>query len=147
MHLNSPVHKHSYNKVELLSHRKNIHPGTIRTCKFFLLGKCDFPDSVYAGLGNTSAPQSLKEYKCGFCDQIFQNKSDFMNYRKRHHIEFTSPCRDYIIGCCRYKQGCLYKHEGLNEVSNIESSDMIRFFKIMEKFTERMKQVENHLYN
>ena len=41
----------------------------------------------------------------------------------------------------------MYKHEGLNEVSNIESSDMIRFFKIMEKFTERMKQVENHLYN
>ena len=102
---------------------------------------------LYAGLGNTSAPQSLKEYKCGFCDQIFQNKSDFKNCRKRHHIEFTSPCRDYIIGCCRYKQGCLYKHEGLNEVSNIESSDMIRFFKIMEKFTERMKQVENHLYN
>ena len=38
--------KRNANQGDLMSHRKNKHPEFIRTCKFFIKGKCDFPASV-----------------------------------------------------------------------------------------------------
>ena len=38
--------KRNSNWGDLRCHLKTMHPGTVRTCKFFLLGKCDFPENV-----------------------------------------------------------------------------------------------------
>ena len=145
--------KRNNNNGELMSHRKNIHPETIRTCKYFIMGRCDFPESVCWFMhtigSTTSAPQTLNEYKCGLCDKVFKIKSDFMNHRRRTHKEFVAVCKDNINACCRFDaDACWFKHEDTKEIPNVQSTDLItRLFQMMEKFTERMEQMENHLNN
>ena len=83
------------------------HPHTIRTCRFFLEGICDFPDNVCwfnhtDDKTNNLVPQTLKQFKCGICAKDFKTKSDFMRHRKREHIEHVSAFRDYPYGCCRF---------------------------------------------
>ena len=146
--------KRNKNKGELLSHRKTRHPETVRTCKFFLQGKCDFPESVcwflHTKTSTGSSPQTLKSYKCGICNSDFPCKTNFMKHRKREHGEFVATCRENTKGCCTYDPDtCWFKHtDYLNENHNIESSDMIkRMFEMMENFTERISEMENQIYN
>ena len=52
-------------------------------------------------------------------------------------------------GSCRRESNvCWYIHEDSNVSPDHESSDMMtRLFEMMEKFTERMEQIETQLYN
>jgi hypothetical protein len=146
--------KRNKNKGELLSHIKSRHPETVRTCKFFLQGRCDFPESVcwfmHTQTSTASSPQTLKSYKCGICDKDFPCKSNFMKHRKREHEEFVPLCRDNTNGSCAHdSDSCWFKHNAYsNESINMESSDMIkRLFEMMENFTERISEMEKQLYN
>jgi hypothetical protein len=92
----------------------------------------------------------LKQFKCGFCENVFEHKSDFMNHRKKQHTQSVPACRDNINGTCRRDTStCWFKHEDSNhENTEHESSDMMkRLFEMMENFTERMNQMETQLYN
>ena len=78
--------KRNVNKGQLMIHIRTMHPETVRTCKFFIIGKCDFPDNVcwfmHTKSNTSSSPQMLKQFKCGFCENVFEHKSDFMSHRK-----------------------------------------------------------------
>ena len=145
--------KRNSNWGDLRCHLKTMHPGTVRTCKFFLLGKCDFPENVcwfmHTKSSTTLSPQTLKEYKCGICENVFLHKTDFMKHRKKVHTQFVPECRDNVNGACRYEKiGCWYMHEDTEDSPHQESSNMMtRLFEMMEKFTERMELMENQLYN
>ena len=147
--------KKNKNKGELMSHRKNRHPEKIRTCKFYLKGKCDFPESVCwfrhnSSDNSTSTPLSLTEYRCGFCDELFQIKSDFMKHRRKSHEEYVPECRDYSESCCIYgTDACWFKHgeESKKNLENESPDMMARLFNMMEEFSERMKIFESQLYN
>ena len=59
--------KRNKSKGELMRHRKVKHPHTIRTCRFFLEGICDFPDNVCwfnhtDDKTNNLVPQTLKQF-------------------------------------------------------------------------------------
>ena len=118
-----------------------------------MLDKCDFPESVcwfvHSKSSTDISPQTLKEYKCGLCGKIFQNKNDFMHHRKQDHRQFISKCRDHVNGSCRRESSvCWYIHEDSNVSPDNEPSDMMtRLFEMMEKFTERMEQIETQLFN
>ena len=150
--------KRNKNKGELMRHRKIQHPETIRTCRFFVQGSCDFPDSVCwfdHTLSDkkieTSSTQTLKEYKCGFCHETFVNKNLFMKHRKRFHNENIQPCRDIQHGSCIYgEELCWFKHgneiqTAQAEIQECEPTMMSRLFDMMEQFGQRMNNIENQL--
>ena len=145
--------KRNSNKVDLRIHLKVTHPETVRPCRFFVLGKCDFPESIcwfiHTKPSTALSPQTFQEYKYGLCEKVFQQKNDFMHHRKQNHKQFVPKCGDYINGSCRLENNvCWFIHQVTNESPEHESSDMMtRLFKMMEKFTERMEQIENQLYN
>ena len=69
------------NKSELMIHRKEKHPNKTKMCRYFEQGNCAFDGSICwfshdqtnEGRGS-SFSQTLKEFRCIFCDQIFKNK-------------------------------------------------------------------------
>ena len=156
-HLNCNIcGKRNANNGELMTHRKNSHPETIKTCKYFVKGKCGFPESVCwfnhkirETNSATLTPQTLMQFHCGFCKKIFTNKSDFMKHRVREHEEYVPECRNNLNGCCTFSaKECWFKHESSTENQELESPEIVkRLFEMMEKFTERIEQLERQLYN
>jgi DNA-directed RNA polymerase subunit RPC12/RpoP len=139
---------------DLRSHLKMMHPESVRPCKFFLLGKCDFPENIcwfmHTKPSTTSSPQTLTEYKCGICEKTFHQKTDFMNHRKQEHVQFVPECKEYVNGACRFeKNGCWFRHceveSAQAKMKEDEPSMMDRLFKMMEQFTERINNIENQL--
>jgi hypothetical protein len=86
--------KKNSNRGELLRHKKHKHPEAVRTCKYFLAGKCDFPENacwfIQTKTSIKPVPQTLVNYTCGVCKKVYQVKSDFMNHRNNEHIEIIS---------------------------------------------------------
>ena len=137
-----------------MHHVRTTNPETVRICKFFLKGKCDFPDNICWFIHSKSSPnlspQMVEQYKCGFCDDIFKSKSDFMNHRKQKHEKSVPACRDNVNGTCS-RHGtntCWFRHEDFDHDNHEnESSDMTKhLFEMMEKFTDRMGKMESQLY-
>ena len=139
---------------ELMVHKKNEHPLYLKTCSFFLEGSCAFGEECWFkhkpnGQGS-SAPQTLKEFKCGVCGQIFQRKTNFREHRKLTHIKDISICKENRNGYCIYgSQECWSKHEGgvknvESEMGGVKTVELVqRLFDMMEKFAERISRVEN----
>ena len=130
-----------------MTHRKNSHTETIKTCKYFVKGKCGFPASVCwfnHKNSETLTPQILTQFHCGIC-----NKSDFMRHRGKDHEEYLPKCRNNLNGCCTFSaKECWFKHERSTENQELESPEIVkRLFGMMEKFTERIELLERQLYN
>jgi hypothetical protein len=97
-------------------------------------------------------PQTLTEYKCGLCGNIFKTKKEFMQHRKNQHISYVSECRENQNGCCRLSgQDCWFKHSDKksnndDENSSVKNSEIIgRLFDMMEVFAQRMKTMEDQM--
>ena len=71
-------------KLIIVSHRK-MHvqrPSEI-------VSPMEMWSGCFEGHSSTSAIQALKQFKCGFCNRIFENKSDFMIHRGKQHAGGT----------------------------------------------------------
>ena len=138
-------------KGELMMHRKKTHPQKIKVCRFFRVGACELPDEIcWFSHENKhtdpSFPQTLTQYKCGFCDETFTMKSAFMKHRKKQHIQHVQECREGTW--CGRGESCWYKHSDSDQESESENNDkdMIeRLFDIMEKYGKRIEIIENIL--
>ena len=95
-----------------MTHRKECHPNLIKACSYFLEGKCCFEESVCWYSHKTTKSTVPKEFKCRFCEMIFNRKEEFMTHRKNVHENFIPRCREDINGTCRFTtKECWYKHE------------------------------------
>ena len=141
---------------ELMSHRKKEHPTTIKICRYFIRGECSFGDKLcwfsHNKNNKDNIPQTLNEFKCSFCGEVFKRKLDFMKHRKSNHPETISECINEKNGFCRFQDDeCWFRHEGIqlnNEMvnKNNESSNMFkRLFSIMENLTERFENIEKQI--
>ena len=148
---------------DLMAHRKEKHFSATGVCSFFMEGKCAFNKDVcwfkHEKLETTedsSVPQKLKEYNCGFCGKIFENKKDFMIHRKTEHVNSVSECFKNKNKCRFGEKNCWFRHEKESSYSKIENSEsknsgiktsemLKRLFAIMEAFGERMCIVENQI--
>ena len=55
-------------------------------------------------------------FKCDICEEVFENKFDFMTHRKIIHKEITKICRNFQKEHCRFDESeCWYKHEKQND--------------------------------
>ena len=74
-----------------------------------------------------------------------------MEHRKLKHSNKISACRKEIDGSCTFGDDkCWYSHKhstNINKTGNInQDSELInRLFTMMEKFTERIENIENQL--
>ena len=88
--------------------------------------------------------QPLTEFNCSLFGKTFKLKSDFMKHRQKDHPEIVTSCRD--SSSCRFGPSrCWFIHDNSEENNQLESSDMIRLFEMMEKFGDRIKFIENQL--
>ena len=144
----------SASKGDLMTHRKQSHPQTIKMCRYFIQGNCAFDAQVcwYShdqSIKYTTA-QTLKEFKCSFCGKAFQSKSAFMKHRKDEHQKTISECRNDKNGWCRFSaEKCWYKHEEFtfnNQGNDNQPPEMIsRLFTMMEAYQERIETLENQI--
>jgi hypothetical protein len=148
-------------KWEMMAHRKEKHLSRVRPCKFYMLGACEL-DAKTCWFRhencdqNPILPQTLRNFKCGLCEKVFDNKKVFMDHRKNEHTDKIAECRENKNGSCRFKsKDCWFKHnesESNNEMgktlenSGIVTNDMVgRLFNMMEAFAERMATIENQM--
>jgi hypothetical protein len=90
-----------------------------RMCSFFLEGKCIYDKGVcwfkheqLETTENSTIPHKLKEYNCGFCGKLFENKNECMIHRKKEHITSVSECFKNENGGCRFgDEKCWFRHE------------------------------------
>ena len=63
--------------------------------------------------------------------------------------KYVPECKNNLHGCCTFStKECWFKHERLTDSQELESPKMVkRLFGMMEKFVERIEQLERQLYN
>ena len=129
---------------------QNVHTDEVKTCPHFLEGCCAF-DSNECWFNHpvSSVPRTPKSVKCRFCEKTFPNKSDFMEHRKLEHPHKISACKKEMEGSCRFgAEKCWYSHKYLHQNNQTENQDpelIKRLLTMMEKFTERIQNIENQL--
>ena len=85
-------------------HRRDNHYDLLKTCRYFLMGNCQFGNEkcFYRHEENGSI-----KFKCNFCENVLNTKDELMKHRKQQHEETVSNCRDYQKGYCKRKENDL----------------------------------------
>ena len=100
-----------------------------------------------------------KEFICRVCDKRFTNKNDFMQHRKKEHVQNVFFCKNALKGTCRFgAKKCWFNHsdneitytsgnenENGENLQNMNQEMMEKLFEMMEKFTQRIIQIENNI--
>ena len=135
-------------KKDLKLHKKEVHSEKVSSCWNFSAGTCDFGDeNCWFIHSNAKDQQKPAEYNCKLCDKVLANLSEYLRHRKRKHENTIPTCKNFLDRTCIYgNDNCWFKH-GDNECekeSNInENNEIIKgIFKMMEKLTERIFQIE-----
>ena len=148
-------------KRDLMFHRKQAHIEKVQFCVHFNDGKCAFGDTCWFS-HDASSKKSCQEYKCSICEKEFKIKSVFMYHRKTEHSETVPICKHEITGSCQYGfQNCWFNHnkaqidenesinENINEnnfmKNNQNNEIMQKLVEMVEKYTQRIVQLENML--
>ena len=148
-----------------MKHRRSNHPEIIETCKHFLKRKCAYEYKLCWYRHDTQPAEntnlnenSQKEYKCRFCESIFENKPAFMNHRKMNHPEVVVKCRDFERDCSRFPEAeCWYNHSPSEEPGfeyqksdfqkaqhNLHPPDLMqRIISMMELVMMKVEKLEN----
>jgi uncharacterized C2H2 Zn-finger protein len=111
-----------------MKHRKWEHSDIIKRCKFYRKGICGYEDDIcwfsHDDFVKLDSSHQMEEFKCRFCEQVFQEKSDFMVHRKKNHPQTVSKCGDYLQKKCNYSDfECWYKHDDLSFVYETEREE------------------------
>ena len=131
----------SRNKFML--HKKHEHTENVPVCLNFINGDCERGDTgcwfIHSNI--THNPEI-----CKVCDKIFKTKKDLRYHKKKEHIQNVQVCS--YGNTCWYGERCWFRHN-INEVRDNEenSNDEMtqKLFKMMEKFTKRIIELENRL--
>ena len=131
-------------------HRKIEHEEKVKPCRNFSGGKCDFRDDECWYLHRESFQEkSLTKFTCSICEQVFVNRSEFMQHRKRNHVLAVAYCNKATSGNCIFGQeNCWFQHGEKNKNKekpngSLYKDEIIRkIFDMMESFTQRIVEVE-----
>ena len=85
-----------------MEHRKEAHIEKVKPCSYFIEGKCDFDDECWYVHCSTGSGHEKKEFICRACDKRFTNKNDFMQHRKKEHVQNLFFCKNALKGTCRF---------------------------------------------
>ena len=147
------------NKKCFMEHRKEAHIEKVKPCSYFIEGKCDFDDECWYVHCSTGSGHEKKEFICRVCDKRFTNKNDFMQHRTKEHVQNVFFCKNALKGTCRFgAKKCWFNHsdneitytsgnenENGENLQNMNQEMMEKLFEMMEKFTQRIIQIENNI--
>ena len=111
-------------KWKLMNHRKEDHFDILRSCRYFLEGDCAYEDNICwykheAQSEINSSTSTNAEYKCNFCDHVFERKAEFMHHRKTIHSQMNFKCREFRNGSCKFNESeCWYTHDEDEQTRN-----------------------------
>ena len=115
-------------KWNLMNHRKEYHSELLRKCRYFLNGSCAYEDSVCwykhkSLVEDTASAESRSNFKCSFCDNVFQRKEELLTHRKETHVQSSMfKCREFKQGTCKFSANeCWYKHD--NKIAEDKQDD------------------------
>ena len=86
--------------------------------------------------------------KCNVCGKSFENINCLFQHRKYDHIKEGQLCKNHISNTCKYgAHKCWFRHENENSIEGKEENSELteKLFKMMEKFTERIMNLENQI--
>ena len=130
-------------------HRKREHSNKVAKCIDFNEGTCNFQDTCWF-IHELSINQSIPEFNCNFCNNVFKIKSKLMKHIKIEHKEKVEKCRNEKKKCCRYTSNeCWFIHENQrnenneNDTTEIENDMIKNIFGMMKRFESRILHLEN----
>ena len=142
-------------KGDLMMHRKDVHTDRVNLCRYFAEGHCNFGTDT-CWYSHSKTKPKITTFKCSLCEKEFKNRADFMHHKKNDHSKNIPICREALNGTCRFgKMNCWYNHENenvtengnenVNENGNGNEEVFDKLFDMMEKFTQRIVNIENNL--
>ena len=134
-------------KSDVMMHNKRSHIEKVKPCQNFLKGHCDYTD-IECWFSHAQAADSVRKvFECHYCSEKFNFHSEFMTHKKKQHKESVPRCREQIN--CRFGEKCWFLHfNGENEIEyeNGKNQDyLLKLFDMVEKFTNRIIQLENRI--
>ena len=125
-------------KANLMKHKKQDHKDKVATCWRFIAGDCHFSDNNCWFNHCNNKLEEMDEIECNWCEKIFMTQPEFLNHRKKEHIEYVPQCRNVT---CTYNVFCWFIHEQYENENNInENQEVFEKIGIMEKKMEKMTQ-------
>ena len=68
-------------------------------------------------------------FKCKKCDEVFNNKSEFMYHKKAKHRNYVPDCRNNLQGTCWFdKTKSWFTHDNINAPYLLDCSTTLYFF-------------------
>ena len=100
----------------LMNHRKVVHPSNKR-CRNFP-GSCTFGNECwYVHQEPMEIDQCSEErttpwnFKCNLCDEVINERRDFMKHKKMKHGDTILDCQKFLRGeCSRTDESCWFMH-------------------------------------
>ena len=135
----------------MMIHKKQHHKEQVSSCWKFTAGNCELGDDVCWFLHSEGLTQSIiPDIKCNLCEKVFHNLNKFMEHKKSVHVTSVKQCKNALSKTCWYgEHKCWFRHDLTIIDANIESkkNDDIteKIFKMMEKFTHRIIELENKI--
>ena len=90
-------------------HSKRTNKEKVKPCQNYLNGHCDYSD-IDCWFSHTKSVDFVKRnFKCNYCEENFDIKTDFMVHKKKQHAENVPKCREELN--CHYgAKKCWFLH-------------------------------------
>ena len=99
-------------KVDLMKHRREKHEKYVRLCQYFAEGCCDFTSEECWYKHELPSVQTIKKFKCGICEKVFDFKWDLMKHRQNKHTKTVSICTKNRTNSCHFgEEKCWFIHK------------------------------------
>ena len=96
----------------LMNHRKVKHIDTVRQCRNFLSGNCNFTSETCWWRHELTVMLQNSTIKCFNCGEIFKTKSEMMKHRKAIHRMLVRKCTKFLQNECQFlSTSCWFLHE------------------------------------
>ena len=134
-------------KSDVMLHSKRTHKEKVKPCQNYLNGHCDYTD-IDCWFSHTKSVDVVKRnFKCNYCEENFNIKTDFMVHKKKHHAENVPKCREELN--CHYgAKKCWFLHtlpRNENKNGNDNQEYLEKLFDMVEKFVDRLIKVESKM--
>ena len=137
-------------KDSVMKHRKEVHREKVKKCVYFSAGWCNYGDELCWFIHQKNEKNQFEEeieIKCKHCGKGFKLRSELMQHRKKHHSETVPVCTNFVNGNCEFA-ACWFKHT-INEDEELSNDGNMTkdLVEKMEKFAERISQIEQQFGN
>ena len=132
----------------LMIHKKSHHTEKISACWKFLAGHCEYGEKLcwFSHVQREDNSES-KEVNCNICNKTFNTFNNYRHHKKQEHRETVRQCNQNKNKDCKFGDlNCWFHHENDTNLYKKDNQEVTeKMFSMMEKFTKRIVDIENHM--